>query len=244
MNLLLDLAAHPVIGHRGAAGPAPENTLGALRFALEQGADALEFDVRLSRCETPVLMHDPTIDRTTAAVGPVQARTMAQLAQLGVPSLVQVLEEFPKTPLLIELKTLEAAEPTRRVLLDQEAVERVVIASFLDGALARFRGGPFRTSASRRGIFSLWARTRLGLGASGGGGPDQVYAVPDRYRGKVPVPSPRFVRAARRAGRPVHVWTVNDPDRAVQLWHYGVSGIVTDYPARIVAARRGAYPSP
>ena len=59
MNLLLDPDAHPVIGHRGASGLAPENTLQSFALALEQGADALEFDVRLTADSVPVVLHDP-----------------------------------------------------------------------------------------------------------------------------------------------------------------------------------------
>jgi glycerophosphoryl diester phosphodiesterase len=255
MNPLLDLSAHPVIGHRGASGGAPENTRQALELALAQGADALEFDVHLSSDGTPVLMHDPLLDRTTGASGPLRTRTAAELAALdagyhwssdagasfpwrgrglGVPSLAEVLEHFPKTPLLIELKAVEAAGPVHRVLQEHEATRRVVLASFLDAALVPFRQAGFATGASKRGNLSLWLRAKLGLGAPAG--PDRLYAVPERHRNWV-VPTARFVRAARRAGRPVHVWTVNDPARAVELWRRGVSGIITDFPEVMVAVR-------
>lgn len=261
-NPLLDLHIHPVIAHRGASGLAPENSCAALELALSQGAEALEFDVHLAACGTPVVLHDPSLDRTTEASGLVQARTATELASLdagyrfsldrgrsfpwrgrglGVPSLAHVLERFPETPLLIELKTVEVALPVRRLLVERRAEQRVVLASFLDAALEPFREGGFVTAASRRGILGLWVRSRLGLQAPGGR--DRVYAVPERYRERVPVPTPGFVRAARRAGRPVHVWTVNDPGVAALLWRRGVSGIITNYPELILAERNRMFPA-
>jgi glycerophosphoryl diester phosphodiesterase len=255
MNPLLDLSAHPIIGHRGAAGACPENTRASFELALAHGADALEFDVHLSADGTPVLMHDPLLDRTTSETGPLLARTAVELAAcdagyhwsadagksfpwrgrgIGVPSLAEVLESFPKTPLLIELKTVTAAEPVRHVLEQHAAKERVVLASFLDAALQPFRQAGFATAASRRGNLSLWLRSKVGLGAAAG--PDRLYAVPDHYLIWT-VPTSRFVRAARKAGRPVHVWTENEPSHAVELWRRGVSGIITDFPERMVRTR-------
>jgi glycerophosphoryl diester phosphodiesterase len=262
MNPLLDLLAHPVIGHRGASGLAPENTRESLELALAQGADALEFDVHLAADGTPVLMHDERLERTTGASGLVRGRTAPELAAidaghhftldagdsfpwrgrgLGVPSLAEVLERFSETPLLIELKTVEVAIPVRALLAQHRAQERSVLASFLDAALAPFRGGGFHVGASRRGILNLWLRSKLGLKAPGG--LDELYAVPDRYAERITVPTPGFLGAARRAGRPVHVWTVDDPARAASLWRQGVSGIVTDYPALIRAERDRCFPA-
>jgi glycerophosphoryl diester phosphodiesterase len=249
-----------VIGHRGAAGLAPENTCAALELALAEGAEALEFDVQLSADGIPVLMHDPSLDRTTLASGLLRERTASELGALdagyhftldqggsypwrgrglGVPSLAEVLRRFPEVPLLIELKTVGVAEPVRRVLQEHGARERVVLASFLEAALAPFRAAGFHTGASRKGILALWLRSKLGWGAPGGS--DQIYAVPDYYRDRVHVPTPAFIRSARRAGRPVHVWTVNDPARAAWLWRRGVSGIITNFPAVILAERSRVF---
>ena len=261
MNPLLDLFAHPVIGHRGASGLAPENTCESLQLAVSQGAEALEFDLHLTADDTPVLMHDERLDRTTASTGLLRTRTAAELSALDagyhftqdagvtfpwrdrgicVPTLTSVLERFPTVPLLIELKTVEVAEPVRRLLLRYQALDRVVLASFLDAALAPFRQGGFHLGASRRQILDLWLRSKLGLRAPGGF--EEFYAVPDYYRGRIAVPTPRFIRSARESGRPVHVWTVDDPARAAQLWRQGVSGIITNFPALILAERNRLFP--
>lgn len=256
-HVLLDPDQQPVIAHRGASGFAPENTLQALELAVNQGAHAVEFDVHLSACGTPVLIHDALLDRTTSGTGKVGDHSVAELQTFDagyrftpdgqafpwrergvvIPTLSAVLERFPTTPMLIELKTVAVAEPTLRVLQNHNAADRVVLASFREAALAPFRNRPFATSASRLGILRLWIRSRLGMACTG---PDRAYSVPERYRETIPVPTTAFIRAARNAGRPVHVWTVNDPGRATELWNAGVSGIITNFPSTILQAQARA----
>ena len=66
INVLVDAAARPVIAHRGASLHAPENTIDAFTKALEHGADAIELDVRVTRDDAVVVIHDPDVDRTTS----------------------------------------------------------------------------------------------------------------------------------------------------------------------------------
>ena len=113
-----------VYAHRGGAGLAPENTIVAFDTGLAAGADGIELDVRLSLDGVAVAMHDPTLDRTTDATGPVEARTAGELAGLdagyrfaldgaypfrgrgiGVPSLGTVLDRYRDTAILVELKS-------------------------------------------------------------------------------------------------------------------------------------------
>jgi len=263
MNLLLDPDAHPVIGHRGACGLAPENTMQSFALALEQGADALEFDVRLSADGVPVVMHDPTLGRTCDRIEPVEALSAAILAEadagfhfssdggatrpfrgrrIGIPKVADVLEQFPETPLLIEVKEVRAARPLAQLIRDRRAAGRVVVASFLEQALLPFYEAPaIPTGASRRGILRLWLAAMTGFPAPAAR--YRAYAVPDRFRDRIHVPTAGFIRAARRAGCPVHVWTVNDPERAGYLWEKGAAGVITNFPAEMVERRRAiGYP--
>ena len=75
-----------IMGHRGAAGHAPENTLAALRMAAQLGVRWVEFDVHLSADRTPILMHDDTLDRTTDGEGAVDAQTADRLVTLDAGS--------------------------------------------------------------------------------------------------------------------------------------------------------------
>lgn len=249
-DLLLDPAAHPVIGHRGAASYAPENTLESFRLALSLGAEALEFDVRRSADGVAMVCHDPTIDRTTDRTGAVAWLTRAELqaADAGcrfvdadgatpwagrgvqIPTLAAVLAEFREVPLLIEIKEPEVQEVVAAELVAAGAAGRAVLAGDDWQALAAFRAAPFRLGASRRDISGLFFGFRA---------PDpacRLFAVPHRFHG-LTVPSRRFCRAARRHGATTHVWTVDDARSAIRLWRNGAQGIVTNRPDAIRAAR-------
>ena len=164
MNALLDRDARLVIGHRGAAAEAPENTLPSFALALEVGAQALELDVHLSADGEVMVVHDATLDRTTDARGPVAARTAAELARVDagahlpawrgrgayVPRLAEVLEAFPATPLLIEIKTGAVQDALARLLVAQRAVERCVVARLLAGGKERERHHEHRAGGRDR----------------------------------------------------------------------------------------------
>ena len=248
MNPLLDPQAHPIIAHRGASADAPENTIAAFRAAVEQRADAIEFDVRLTRDGVPVVMHDPTLARTTDREDAVAALTLAELRRadagarwlapdgsrpwrgkgLIVPTLQEVLRGFPALPMLIEIKCREAQDPAARVILEEDAAARCVVASFKRGALTAFRRPPFQVGADRTDVTALLCLTRLGLPAPR---PRcRLFAVPWRYKNRLEVPRPRFIREAGRHGCPVHVWTVDDRDTARLLRDRGANGIITNRP--------------
>jgi len=209
--------------------------MSAFERAVADGADALEFDVRLSADGIVVVIHDPTLDRTTDGRGPVGSRSVEALQELDagdgqrIPRLSQVLECFPDLPLVIEVKEVAAAVPTALELQRHGARDRVLVGSFLHAALAPFDRGGFHRSASRREAACAWAAARLGLR---GGGSYDAFAVPERRRG-LRVVDRAFIRSARRSERPVHVWTVNDPAEAKRLRALGVAGIITNFPARM-----------
>ncbi len=235
--ILLDPNAIPVIGHRGASGSYPENTLLAFDRALEQGADALELDVRLCGDGAVVVIHDATVDRTTDGTGLVRDRTLSEVRALDagggepIPTLDEVLEHFPETPLIVELKETAVAAAAQRCLDRHRATGRVLVGSFEPGALRPFGKPDCHRAASRRETALAWALSRAGLHPPAA---FEAYTVPERH-GRLRVVDARFVAAARRAGRPVHVWTVNDVAQARRLRAIGVCGIITNHPARMRA---------
>jgi len=255
--ILLDPDARLVVGHRGNRAHAPENTLEAFDQAVALGADAIEFDVRLSADGVPVVMHDPTIDRTTDGTGEVERLSLAELravdagarfAGVGgtpssyagqgirIPTLDEVLVRYPTLPLIIELKVAEVSLPVRALLRSHAAASRVIIDSFRDAALRPFAGTEFACGPGPAGVKRLYARSALP------GGPPRVpfraMCLPRRH-GLLPLPVSRFARMVRGCGVPVHVWTVNEPTVARRLWMGGVAGIITDDPALMLAVRRG-----
>ncbi len=237
LSILSAPGARLVIGHRGAAAHAPENTIPSFRLALEQGADALELDVHASADGIPVVIHDPDTVRTTGEARVVAREAAARLRTLGagIPTLDEVLESFPDTPLLVEVKVPAVQQAVLAAVRAHAAAGRVAVGSAHHAALAAFRGTEVEVSGSRREIAALWARARLGLGA----GPVRcaMFSVPERWRG-LRVPTRGFLRRAHAAGAAVHAWTVDDPRRAIALWTAGVQGIVTNDPAAIVRARQ------
>ena len=250
-----------VIGHRGAAAVAPENTLESIAAAVDAAADAVEIDVRVTDDGVPVLLHDETLDRTTSARGPIALRRSTVLGHVDagalwtvdggktfpwrgrgvrLATLAEVLASWPTLPLLIDVKAREAQRGIARAILDARAAERCVLASEDDDALETFRRPPFLRGASRREIAVLFARVTAGQPPSTL--PHVAMAIPHRYFG-IPVASERFIAAARSAGNAVHVWTVDDPALAVRLWASGATGIITNAPAAMDAFRHDEPPA-
>lgn len=251
MNILLDPAARPIIGHRGASGLAPENTVPAFGLALAERADAIELDVRQSADGTPIVLHDPSVDRTTDSTGLVSDLRLSQVQLLDagywfssdgghkfpfrglgvrIPTLLEVLTTFPTTPILIEIKDPNAQKRVVDLIRALHAEPRCVVASFRHEALAAFRRAGIATGAARRDIVRLFFRARTGIPIPVGR--CRFYAVPERWH-RIEVPTTAFIRLAERKGRPVHLWTVNDPGQAARLWERGVSGIITNFPKRM-----------
>lgn len=253
MFVLLDPTQRLVIAHRGNSMHAPEDTLESLRQGMALGADGLEFDVRLSADGVPVLMHDPTLERTTDGTGRVAARTLKALRTLDagyrftrdggrtypyrgrgiqVPTLDEALEAFPAVPCIIELKAPEATEPFIRTVERHGAKGRVLVGSFSDEVHARLEGRGFHVTASRPAITQLFFRSFTPLGAGTVTYP--AYSVPNVWK-HLPIPVRRFSRMLRKRGIPTHCWTINDPQVARRLWDGGVNAILSDDPGTMLA---------
>jgi glycerophosphoryl diester phosphodiesterase len=234
--ILLDTSARPLIAHRGDRAHAPENTLLAFQRAIAAGADAIELDVRVTRDRQVVVIHDETVDRTTNGTGAVATMPLDQLRELDagrgerIPLLAEVLEQFRATPLIIELKVVEAARPALELVATHHARDRVIFGSFLHAALEAARSAGAFTTASQRELARLLPAAAM-RGAPRAV-PFQAIAMPPSYYG-VPLPIGGYARATNV---PVHVWTVNDPNVAQRLRRAGVCGIITDDPAALLRA--------
>jgi glycerophosphoryl diester phosphodiesterase len=258
MNILLDPDSRPVIGHRGNRAHAPENTIESLAQAVAAGADAIEFDVRISADGIPVVHHDPTVRRTTDGTGEVARLTFAQLKALDaganftsdggktfpyrgmghrIPSLDEVIEAFPATPLLIEIKTPLAATGVLNAIERHKAEERCLVDSFSRDALKLFYETGIAYGAASGDVARLMREVLLG----GAIAPIKYKAlcVPLAYYG-LPLPVRRFAKEAPKHNCRVHVWTINSPVVARDLWASGVNGIITDDPALMLRIRPGA----
>jgi glycerophosphoryl diester phosphodiesterase len=153
-----------ILAHRGCRASAPENTMAAFELALEQGAEAIETDLRITRDRVIVCIHDATVDRTTDGTGRVDQMTWDELRRLRargnndaafpsacVPSLAQVLGALAgRTYLALELKAPVFTHPADAELLlktleDHQALDRVIALSFSRVALGCLEqaGAPF-----------------------------------------------------------------------------------------------------
>lgn len=228
-----------LIGHRGAKALAPENTLASIRAARDAGASWVEIDAKLAGDGIPVLIHDVTLDRTTDRSGPVVALTSAELAAVdagggeGVPTLAQCLALCRRLGLGLDLEIkpdpdtgAETARAVLAVLVAEGwgAKDPLIITSFDRDALAVARDAApdiprgflidawhpdWREAAVDLGVVAVIPWTRQI------DGPDQIAEIRDG--GWVPM-----------------VFTVNDPERAKQLYAWGVAGIVTDDPPALL----------
>jgi glycerophosphoryl diester phosphodiesterase len=246
-----------VFAHRGGRALGPENTVVAFDLGMAAGADGLEFDVHLAADGRVVVIHDPTLERSTTAVGEVHTYTSAELAamnasprfgidlelpwhgaQAGLPTLDEVLGRYPQASVIIEMKgeRPELGPAVVEAVRRAGAEPRVCLGSFSSAVLAAARqtGPELATSASRQEALRALQRSWIGL--SPGSVAYKAFQVPERA-GRLRVVSRRFVRAVHRAGCAVHVWTVNDEPDMQRLFDWGVDGIITDRPDVAVRVR-------
>ncbi len=225
----------------------------------------LEMDVRLTADGEVVVLHDPTVDRTTDGRGAVASMTWHELRELDagarftdpqgratfraggvrVPRFEEVLEAFPHTRLNVEVKCPEVARPFVECVRRHGAEHRVLLAAEHERCRRAVRGYPGPWGASRSQLRPFWVLHRTVLG--------RVYTprvdalqVPFRYRGREVV-SARFLAEAHRRNLPVHVWVVDEPDDMRRLLALGVDGIQTDRPdrlARVLHEVTGRPPPP
>ncbi len=209
-----------IIGHRGAAGLAAENTLASLRAARKSGADILEFDIRLTADHIPILAHDPFI-----AGKRIASTTFAQLQKItAVDTLQSVLDEFyGKILLNIELKQTHTAAYVYEIVkmyVDKERDwDAVLFSSFKPQLLRELRALNSHTNLAllqHANPFSyiLWHR-RLGLTAVGF----------HRLNANA-----LAVTTAKELGIFTYVYTVDRPDTAKRFARRGIGGIVTNRP--------------
>jgi glycerophosphoryl diester phosphodiesterase len=238
-----DTPARPrIAAHRGGALLWPENSLTAFRGALALGVDLLELDVHLSKDGEVVVIHDPTLPRTTTGEGAVRDHTWAELKVVTlrgasderIPHLREVLALLrpARAGLLLEIKAGPDGvgypgieERVLRLLAETGLTERTTIMAFDWTTLERVRG--LAPGMRRSALLS-----RRGMERSGG--------VPDAVRGAAAVAtdlgiertllSPAIVAAARAAGLTIGVWTVNEPEELRAVLAAGVDYVTTDRP--------------
>lgn len=235
-----------VIGHRGAAGLAPEHTRPSFERALTVGVDMIELDVQLTRDGHLVVVHDRELGRTAAGSGPVRAHTLAELKRLDTGSwfgeafrgepLLTLGEVFDllagRAPLNVEIKSPEpdweaTARALAEVLREAGTLTSAVVSSFEMGALEAVRAC---LPEVRVGV--LWHSLDL---APAWEWTQRLQAT--SFHPFVGLVSDDLVDAARGRGLRVYTWTVNDESEIGRVAAAGVDGIISDFPDRLRLVR-------
>jgi len=249
-----------IIGHRGAAGMAPENTLVSFRRSLNEGADYIEVDVRESKDGEILIFHDATLERTTDGQGEIRQWKLKELKSLDagyrftlddgvtypykgqnieIPTLEEFFSAFPGVRATIEIKQISAGFVKKLFAIIRRfgREDWVLLSTAEDGVMKEVR--------NEVRDHDLAVATGLSYGEvasffrwvwDGGHGsitpPGQVLQIPCTY-GNWTLITEHTVRAAHDLGLEVYAWTINDVEEMRRLLSLGVDGIVTDYPARL-----------
>ncbi len=258
--------SHPiVIGHRGAAGDHPENTLPSFEAALAEGAAVLESDVHVTRDGVPILLHDPTLERVCGVNGAAADRTWASLRTLDagfgfedargerpflgrgirIASLEEAFEHFPDARFNLEIKC--EGEPvlreTLRLIERFRRADQTLLTAGDDPVMRGLRravaASPVRPAlgASLGEILAVIASALHGQPMPAG---VMALQIPAEFAGR-PLVTPALLEHAHAHGVEVHVWTINALPEIETLLDLGVDGIVTDHPGRMARwlAERG-----
>jgi glycerophosphoryl diester phosphodiesterase len=219
-----------VIAHRGARGYLPENTLSALKKAIEQGADMLEFDVHALHSGEVVIMHDHRLDRTTNAVGYLLDHKFDDLRALDagegekIPTLQEVLDFVNRrVPVDIELKGTDSAKPVAKIITAylQKGWQP---SDFIVSSFNHHELHTFKLLLPQIEIAALQDAIPLNYAAFAEDLHATIVGPGHEFVSKA------YVDDAHGRGLKVFVWTINHPDEIKRMKDMGVDGIFTDVP--------------
>ena len=220
-----------IIGHRGARGLEPENTMRSFRKALELKVDHIECDVHLTKDGHIVLIHDHTVDRTTNGTGPVNSFTFEEIRKLDagkgekIPTLQELIDlARGKVGLNIELKDEAAVEKTVRLVEENDIIDQVSLTSGNTETLKRVQ--ELNNTIAMEHIF--------------GDPPDDAIAralsvSAKRISCHIAKLSCEFVQEAHKNGLKVIAWPPNTVEEARKAIACGVDFICTDRPDIVTA---------
>ncbi len=247
-----------VIAHQGGDGLRPGNTMSAFTNAMQLGVDVLEMDVHASLDGQLVLIHDTTVDRTTNGSGSVSRLTLMELKSLDaayhwpykrsderpfrnsgvqIPLLSEVLQSFPDTRYVIEIKQFQPSIVLDlcTMLTDHDVLDQTLVASTDGETILDFRQRCPTVATSSYADEITWflafhytGLLRLYQAVS------NAFQVPTHFEGYELIDK-KFVEGARSRGMHVEAWTINEVGTMQGLLDAGVSGIITDYPDRLLA---------
>jgi glycerophosphoryl diester phosphodiesterase len=232
-----------VVAHRGASVEEPENTIEAFEAAIDAGADAVEFDVRMTADGHAVVMHDPDVSRTTDGQGLVSEMTLEEIRKLAVPTVEDVLECLSgRAAADIEIKNLPGEpdftpdrEPAVEAILDAlEAVGfpgQVIVSSFNPASIAHSRALRPDVPTGLLTEYEVDAEEAMTRAAA----QEHPWVLP--FVSRVLDAGDRFADRVHRGGALLGVWIADDPETARTLFKIGADAVATNDPRAIVPIR-------
>jgi len=235
----------PVIGHRGAAARAPENTLAGLRRAKELGCRWVEFDVRLTADGALVLCHDSRLERTATGRGRVSAQDLAAIRRCDAGSWFAPEFVGERVPTLDEALLLAAElDLGANIELKADRGQQHRVGAAVAATLEQLQGRlpPVLVSSFQpMGLYEVHKLApRVPLGILFRVVPRNWSDIASRFEcGVIGADHrrlrPRRIAEIRAAGYQLAAYTVNDPQRARALFGWGVTSVFSDVPDIISA---------
>lgn len=218
------------IGHRGAAGHAPGNTLLSIRTALRLGVDLVEIDIQRTRDEHLIVLHDRFLQPSTTGAGLASERSLDEIRALRtvpgdqpIPTLAEVLETVSgQAGLMLEIKQRGIAESVAAAVRQLGFNGPIHYASFFHDEIRRLRAGDsgIQTIALFEGVPIRPASFALEANATHAGIAIECLSA-------------EFVQVLHAAGLKVFVYTVDLPEQITLARACGVDGIISNYPDRL-----------
>ncbi|MGC8648683.1 MAG: glycerophosphodiester phosphodiesterase [Candidatus Micrarchaeia archaeon] len=220
------------IGHRGAAGEVPENTLASFEYAINSGINAIELDIRKTKDNYIVVFHDEKLERLTGKSGTINDYTLKELktfkisnSDKSIPTLEETLDFIDKKvdKILLEIKEKNTEKEVVKIVKEKALVDRVIIISFHEDVI--------------KNVNKIDPKIETGL----------IYADYKNKQYKNPIDAAVSIKAsyilplyhfthtkniedAHKNNLKVIVWTINTKKEAEEFKKKGVDGIASDYP--------------
>lgn len=219
-----------IFGHRGSPSVVPENTMQSFKQAFKEGADGIELDVRLTNDKKIIVIHDETVDRTTNGTGLVKELTFKEInrltidKKLRIPSLEEVVKFFGNDKWLnIEIKEPRFEKQLIDLLNDLQITQKIIISSFFVKVIQNLN----KTSSEFSTAFLFNYRI------------EDFKSLKDEKNINAIHPHQKLINQeliaeARKNKLQIRAWTVDNPKIAIQLAKFGVEGIITNVPKKII----------
>ncbi|WP_372714019.1 glycerophosphodiester phosphodiesterase [Ilyobacter sp.] len=229
-----------IFGHRGASGYAPQNTISAMKLAVEQGSDGIELDVQLTKDNEVVICHDWVIDRVSNGNGKVDDFTLDEIKKFDfgsyfseefkgekIPTLAEILDLLPKDMILnIELKIKATnkgplAERVADLLASHDRIENTIISSFNHPCLKKIK-----ILLPEVKVAFLYEGYLLNPGKYMIDSEMDIYS----FHLNLNYINKEIIEDLHSYKKMVYVWTSDDPETTKELFDMGADGVMTNFP--------------